>query len=147
MFKTLLALLAALLLVPSVAAAQDGDDGEVVRILIVPDNGPWYIQFKPDGSADARLKADPTVAATLPAGTVDFDALASAVRRLRAVDGGPKCRTNAGLLASGADNANGFYLSDDTLVRYLVASFRPRWQADDRSRAALEAQPMFPDDG
>ncbi len=138
--KTVRTLVTALLLITSPAFADDA----VSRVVIVPANGPWFINVSPDGNANVWLRTDPNIKATLPPDSFDFDALVTALKRLQ-TDEKPESPTHAGFLMEGADNADGFFLTDDTLIRYLVASFADEWQGNDLFRKALRDQPMFPE--
>lgn len=92
----------------------------------------------------SRIEPTP-IEATLPAGSVRFDALVAALQRLRSdekIDGG----THAGLHPEGAEHVQGFYLRDDTLPRYLVASFADQWTSNNpRFPDLLNRHPIYTD--
>jgi hypothetical protein len=108
----------------------------------------WTIHFYPDGRAHAQYGSLPGDGASVPEGTVKFDALLAAVRRLR-VEKRVNEDTQVAVRRKGETRTASFYVSDDTLFRYLVASFRGKWRPDQggtRFHQILKSHPIYPDD-
>jgi hypothetical protein len=110
--------------------------------LTTPEPG-WAFEFSPDGGVHVQFGALPGDGAKLPAGTVKFDALYEAVCRLRTgetVEGG----SQAAFSEKGKQETDAFFLTDDTLFRYLVASFETKWRPENnRFRELLKKHPMY----
>ena len=108
----------------------------------------WTIHFYPDGRAHAQYGSLPGDGASVPEGTVTFDALLAAVRRLR-VEKRVNEDTQVAVRRKGETSTRSFYVSDDALFRYLVASFRGKWRQDrggTRFHEVLKSHPIYPDD-
>jgi hypothetical protein len=108
----------------------------------------WTIHFFPDGRAHAQYGALAGDGASVPEGTVAFDALVAAVQRLR-VEKRVHEDTQVAVRRKGDTSARSFYISDDNLFRYLVASFRGKWRQDlggTRFQELLKSHPIYPDD-
>jgi hypothetical protein len=117
-----------LITVLSGIVASAGVSSPVLQVTVFTGRG-WIVDFYPDGRVHAQFGSLPGDGASVPAGTVRFDALLAAIRRLRAetrVDHG----TQVAVREAGETSATAFYISDDTLFRYLVASFSDRWVQD-----------------
>jgi hypothetical protein len=108
----------------------------------------WTIHFYPDGRAHAQYGSLPGDGASVPERTVTFDALLAAVRRLR-VEKRVHEDTQVAVRRKGETSTGSFYVSDDTLFRYLVASFRGKWRPDrggTRFQEILKSHPIYPDE-
>ncbi len=117
---------------------------EAVDIKVFPGPGGWILEFFSDGSAHAHYGALPGDGASLPPGAVIFDALLDAVRRLRLEKEG-RSDTQVAVRRKGSSTSSAFYVSDDTLFRYLVASFRGKWKPDGpRFAQLLNSSPIYP---
>ena len=108
----------------------------------------WIVDFYPDGRVHAQWGSLPGDGASTPKGTVRFDALLAALERLRVerrIDGG----TQVAVLREQETTTTAFYVSDDTLFRYLVASFSDKWTQDEggtRFQELLKMHPICPGD-
>ena len=108
----------------------------------------WIVDFYPDGRVHAQWGSLPGDGASTPKGTVRFDALLAVLQRLRVErrsDGG----TQVAVHRERETTATAFYVSDDTLLRYLVASFSDKWTQDEggtRFHELLKMHPICPGD-
>lgn len=121
-------------------------EAESIHIM----NGPWRVSFYPDGRVFA-LYGSRELGGYLPKGTVNFDALLVAVRKLKGKPGNG-CTTEVVVWRKNETSTTSFTVSDDTLFRYLVASFEAKWQDRDerpvgeRFRGLLKMYPIYPDE-
>jgi hypothetical protein len=131
-----------------VASDPRPEPQQVLKITVFPRQG-WILDFYPDGRVHAQWGSLPGDGASLPEGTIKFEALLAAIRRLRIetkIDNG----TQVAVLEGREPSATAFYVSDDTLFRYLMVSLHDKWAQDaggTRFRELLEANPIYPDDG
>ena len=118
---------------------------QVLKITVFSRQG-WILDFYPDGRVHAQWGSLPGDGASVPKGTVRFDALLAAIRRLRVemkVNGG----TQVAVVGEREPSTTAFYVSDDTLFRYLVASFSDKWTQDaggTRFHELLKMHPIYP---
>ena len=116
-----------------------------LTITVFPRQG-WIVDFYPDGRVDAQWGSLPGDGASVPKGTVRFDALLAAIRRLR-VETKTGRGTQVAVVGAREPSATAFYVSDDTLFRYLMASFGDKWTQDaggTRFHELLEMYPFYP---
>lgn len=116
---------------------------EVTSISVSVGHGGWTFGFLPDGSVHAQYGSLPWDSANLPVRTVKFDALLDAVRRLQVAK---KARndTQVAVARKGSSTSYAFYLSDDTLFCYLLASFHEKWKPQgDRFHQLLKSYPIY----
>ena len=117
---------------------------------IVISNGAWNVTFYPDGRAFA-LYGSRGLGGYLPKGTVKFDALLAAVRTLKGKPG-IACTTEVVVWPKNVTSTTSFTISDDTLFRYLIASFADKWEDKDQRpvgeefRKLLKKYPIYPDE-
>jgi len=119
-------------------------DGQAVEIALTRLRAGWFIYFQPDGSVRATYGSGPG-GASQPKGSVDFDALLKAVKRLKS-DKNTSGATQDGIVRKGKTTFISFQLKDDTLFRYLIESFEDTWKADRagmRFRELLDGHPIF----
>ena len=108
----------------------------------------WIVDFYPDGRAHVQWGSLPGDGASVPAGTVGFDALLTASERLRVeakTDGGAQ----VAVLRERESTTTAFYVSDDTMFRQVLASLRDKWTQDvggARFHELLALHPICPDD-
>jgi hypothetical protein len=120
---------------------------QVLKITVLPTHG-WILDLYPDGRVHAQWGSLSGDGASVPKGTVRFDALLASVRRLRVdtkVDGG----TQIAIVEAQESSATAFYVSDDTLFRYLVSSVSDKWMQDAggvRFHELLKMHPIYPGD-
>jgi hypothetical protein len=136
-------------IVANVSAASNptGVSPQVLQITVFARHG-WIVDFYPDGRVHAQWGSLPGDGASVPAGTVRFDALLAAIRRLR-VETKMDYGTQVALLGVGETSTTAFYVSDDTLFRYLMASFSGKWKQDPggtRFHELLKIHPIYPDE-
>jgi hypothetical protein len=144
---SLVALLSGMVATGGVASDPRREPEQALKITVFPRQG-WILDFYPDGRVHAQWGSLPGDGASLPEGTVGFEALLAAIRRLR-VDAKIENGTQVAVLEASAPSATAFYVSDDTLFRYLVMSFGDRWRQDaggTRFHELLEANPIYPAD-
>jgi len=124
-------------------------DGEVVSIILHPHGLAWSITFRPNGSVHAQYGATLGDGASQAKGTVDFDALLQAVERLK-IDKRQAKFSQVAVCRKGQTTVASFSLRDDTLFRYLIASFENTWMPDlhglRRFGKLLESHPFYDDD-
>lgn len=140
-----------LLAVPFVEANTNPPaSNEIDSIGLVLLNSGWFIGFNADGSVNAVFGAGvPGDAGSVPAGTLHFNALLNAVLRLR-VDQRQGCSTQVTISKRAESSGTTFYISDDNLFRYLLASFDGKWQPqfrDSRFEAFVKTRPFFSNRG
>lgn len=120
---------------------------QVVKITVLPSHG-WILDFYSDGRVHAQWGSLPGDGASVSEGTVRFEALLAAVRRLRVdtkVDGG----TQVAIVEAREPSSTAFYVRDDTLFRFLVTSVSDKWVQDaggTRFHELLKMHPIYPDD-
>ncbi len=131
----------------SAASNPTGVSPRVLQVTVFTRQG-WIVDFYPDGRVHAQWGSLPGDGASVPEGTVRFDALLAAIRRLRVemkIDYG----TQVAVLGAGETSITAFYVSDDTLFRYLIASFSAKWKQDaggTRFHELLKTHPIYPDE-
>lgn len=143
----LLVVLSGIVANSSVASNPAPAPEQALRITVFPRQG-WIVDFYPDGRVHAQWGALPGDGASVPKGTVRFDALLAAIRRLR-VETKVENGTQVVVLEEREPSATAFYISDDTLFRYLMASFNDKWAQDaggTRFHELLKTYPIYPDD-
>jgi hypothetical protein len=121
-------------------------EGETIGVHLSTPSG-WSIVFHRNGSVSAQYGSLPGDSATQPKGTVDFAALLKAVERLRSEHntGG----SQVGIHRKGTTSTTASYLKDDTLFRYLIASYSDTWKQTsfgDRFEELLKKNPIYEDD-
>ena len=120
---------------------------QVLTITVFPRQG-WIVDFYADGRVHAQWGSLPGDGASVPKGAVRFDAFLAAVRRLRVemkTGGG----TQVAVLREREASTTAFYVSDDTLFRYLMASLSDKWTQDPggtRFHELLKTYPFYPAD-
>jgi hypothetical protein len=148
MFSLSLIVLLSGMVANGTAPSQKPAPEPVQEIILSRVGKGWTIHFYPDGRAHAQYGSLPGDGASIPEGTVAFDALLAAVRQLR-VEKRVNEDTQVAVRRKGGTSARSFYVSDDTLFRYLVASFRGKWRQDrggTRFHEILKSHPIYPDD-
>jgi len=131
----------------SAASNPTGVSPRVLQVTVLPRQG-WIVDFYPDGRVHAQWGSLPGDGASVPEGTVRFDALLAAIRRLRA-ETKTGYGTQVAVLGVGETSTTAFYVSDDTLFRYLIASFSGKWKQDaggTRFHELLKTHPIYPDE-
>jgi hypothetical protein len=121
---------------------------EPVEIIVHRLGRGWILTFHKDGRVHAQYGSTFGDGASVPRGTVTFDALLAAVGRLR-VDKRVNESTQVAIRRKGEASTTAFYISDDTLFRYLVASFRDKWQQDAGGttfQELLTSHPIYSED-
>lgn len=129
------------------ASNPTGGSAQALQITIFIRHG-WIVDFYPDGRVHAQWGSLAGDGASLPEGTVSFDALLAAVRRLR-VETKTDHGTQVAVLGAGETSTTAFYVSDDTLFRYLTASFSGKWKQDaggTRFHELLRIHPIYADE-
>jgi hypothetical protein len=118
----------------------------VSQITLVPElGGGWMIDFYPDGSVRAQYGAGAGDEATVPAGTVRFDDLLTAIRERRIdkyVAGGPK--SQIAIRHEGEFHIKSFYVNDELFFRHLIDSLQGKWNAGERIQKLLQSHPIYP---
>ena len=140
-----IALLSGIVARAGAASAPAGEDAQVLQVTVLIGHG-WIVDFYPDGRVHAQFGSLSGDGASVPAGSVRFDALLTAIGRLRVetrIDHG----TQVAVLRAGETSVTAFYVSDDTLFRYLMTSLGDRWVQDPggaRFHELLKQHPMYP---
>ena len=131
----------------SAASNSTGVSPQAAQITVFTRHG-WIVDFYPDGRVHAQWGSLPGDGASVPEGTIRFDALLAAIRRLR-VETKMDYGTQVAVLGVGETSTTAFYVSDDTLFRYLIASFSGKWKQDaggTRFHELLKTHPIYPDE-
>ena len=106
----------------------------------------WFVDFFPDGSVRANYGSSGGDSASAPAGSVDFDELLVAARKLR-VEKRPANETQIAI-HTGEETTTSFFISDDSLFRRTIESLEWRNQQplSDRFLDLLKKHPIFPEE-
>ena len=112
----------------NVEALSSPAPGQAVGITIICRPG-WIVDFHRDGRVHAQFGSLPGDGASVPEGTVGFDALLSTVQRLR-VETKLAGVSQVAILRERETSTTAFYISDDTVLRSLIASLRDTWKQD-----------------
>ncbi len=131
----------------SAASNPAGVSPQVLQITVFTRHG-RIVDFYPDGRVHTQWGSLPGDGASVPEGTVRFDALLAAIRRLR-VETRMDYGTQVAVLGVGEPSTTAFYVSDDTLFRYLMASFGGKWKQDaggTRFHELLKIHPIYSDE-
>ena len=106
-------------------------DVSAVKEVFLCRSPAWSISFFPDGSVQAQLGCMAGDGASLPPGSVDFEALVRCTAMLR--DPSPRLpplesTSQVGFHDGTERSGIAFCLTDDVLYRYLIQSFSGKWQ-------------------
>ena len=115
---------------------------QAVEIQLLREPG-WIATFRPDGRVHLQYGSSVGDAASQPKKSVHFNALVKAVERLKSdrhVDGASQVAVHG----KGKSGATAFTLKDDTLFRYLFASFEGTWQPDLGGKRFEKLLRMYP---
>jgi hypothetical protein len=128
------------------------NDNEVKSIVLTPaePSSGWMIEFFADGRVNAQCGSALGDAVNLPKGSVDFKSLLKAACRLKSDKQLDLDQASLIALSFKDEPGIGFSLSDDTLFRYLIDSFKGKWQPDlaviGRVDKFLREHPIYVDD-
>jgi hypothetical protein len=122
------------------------DDVEEVRLTPAEPGSGWLIRFFPDGSGYAQYGSARGDRADLPPGSISLGALLKAACCLKSDQPLEQGSTFSVSFKDGTNQT--FSLTDDTLLRFLMASLEEQWQASagrDHWDTLRRQHPIFTD--
>jgi len=117
---------------------------KVVQIEITPPPNPrWFLTIRPDGSASIQYGSGPGDSASLPAGTLNFQAIAAEVVKRESVKTIPGS-SSAVLWRKGEHSAEFHSLTNDDYFRNLIESVSNKWRKVPRFDELRKEFPIYP---
>lgn len=128
------------------AGIDDAHAGNKVQRITVTRDLRWFLEFFPDGSARVQYGSSGGDNASVPKGSVDFNKLLTAARKLR-VEMRPPNGTEVSI-HQGGETTRSFFVSDDSLFRRTIESleWRNQQSLSDRFLDLLKKYPIFPEE-